>query len=112
MIITLVLITKPATQNAAAEHREMSALTSMLSAEFSCNNEEKTVAGFITMCPESCGCAAVAIDYLLPLAGRRYSFDIAIDGEIVLDRNTASCPKKGLLLPSENESIEVRLGIC
>ena len=112
MIITLVIITKPATQNAKAEHDEMSALTSMLNAEFSCNNEEKPVSGFITMCPESCGCAAVAIDYLLPLAGKRYSFDIVIGDEVVLERNTAKCPKNGLLLPSENKSIEVRLGIC
>ncbi|MFH1181918.1 MAG: hypothetical protein V1702_03085 [Candidatus Woesearchaeota archaeon] len=112
MIITLIMITRPISQNAVAERNEIGALTSMLSATFSCNGEEKPVADFVRMCPESCGCAAVAIDYLLPLAGRRYSFDILKDNQLIFERNTANCPKKGLLLPSENESIEVRLGLC
>lgn len=112
MIIMLIVITRPSAQNTVAGHNEMRALTSMLSATFSCNGEEKPFADFIRMCPENCGCAAVAVDYMLPLAGRRYSFDVLKDDQLILERNTATCPKKGLLLPSVNESIEVRLGLC
>jgi hypothetical protein len=112
MIIMLIIIASSVPRNTAPGHNEIATLTSMMSATFSCNNEEKTVADFLMMCPQNCGCAAVAIDYLLPLEGRRYSFDMLENNQLVLERSTANCPKKGLLLPSENESIEARLGLC
>jgi hypothetical protein len=111
LIVALIFMTKPAAQKASNDRQETEAMVSMLKATFECNGEEKQVADFVTMCPGDCGCASVAIDYLLPAEGKRRSFEILKNGETIFERKTADCRKKSILLP-QDESIEVRLGLC
>jgi hypothetical protein len=111
LIVALIFLTMPTAQKAANDRQETEAMVSMLKATFECNGAEKPVADFVMMCPGDCGCASVAIDYLLPTEGKRRSFEILKNGETIFERKTADCPKKSLLLP-QDENIEVRLGLC
>jgi hypothetical protein len=112
MVVVLILAANPSDQKETKDHNEERAMAAMLSTTFNCKGQEKPVIDFIRLCPEECGCAAVAIDYLLPLAGRRHSMEILRDGVILFQRETTACAKKSLLIPSDNETFEMRLGLC